>query len=88
MYTLHKLKAARKRREPDALDGSTFVDARTALPEGPEPDITPVHPEAAEDGTHPWGFDREDLERFPALKRRNFWCVQRHQARGEPRPAR
>ena len=31
----------------------------------------------------PWGFSEEDLTRFPALRRRNFWCIQRHQARGE-----
>lgn len=29
----------------------------------------------------PWGFSEEELTRFPALKRRNFWCIQRHQAR-------
>lgn len=29
----------------------------------------------------PWEFTAEDLERFPALRKRNFWCIQRHQAR-------
>lgn len=31
----------------------------------------------------PWGFDRLNCEMFPALaSRRNFWCIQRHQATG------
>lgn len=34
----------------------------------------------------PWDFSPEDLNRFPALRRRNFWCIQRHQARGEQGP--
>ncbi|RXK42052.1 DNA ligase D, 3'-phosphoesterase domain-containing protein [Tremella mesenterica] len=29
----------------------------------------------------PWDFSEEDLGRFPALRKRNFWCIQRHQAR-------
>lgn len=27
------------------------------------------------------GFSAEDIERFPALRKRNFFCIQRHQAR-------
>jgi hypothetical protein len=30
-----------------------------------------------------WAFTQADLDLFPALRYRNFWCVQRHQARGE-----
>jgi hypothetical protein len=29
-----------------------------------------------------WAFTQEELSEFPALLQRNFWCVQRHQARG------
>jgi hypothetical protein len=29
----------------------------------------------------PPGFSRENIERFPALRRRNFFCIQRHEAR-------
>jgi len=81
MYTLHKLKAARKRPHEEA-EGSTFGDTRTALQEPPEREI--YHP-ATGNHTYPWGFEDEDLDRFPALKRRNFWCIQRHQARGKRR---
>jgi hypothetical protein len=79
MYTLHKLKAARKRpHETD--DGSTYGDTRTAL----RPQEAAVHNAREVMGdTYPWGFEKEDLDRFPALKRRNFWCIQRHQARGK-----
>lgn len=27
-------------------------------------------------------FTPEEIDRFPALKKRNFWCIQRHQATG------
>ncbi|WWC96621.1 DNA ligase D, 3'-phosphoesterase domain-containing protein [Kwoniella sp. B9012] len=27
-----------------------------------------------------WGFTRSEIERFPALRKRNFWCIQRHSA--------
>jgi hypothetical protein len=31
----------------------------------------------------PWPeFTDEETEQFPAVTRRNFWCIQRHQARG------
>ena len=80
MYTLHKLKAGRKRPHEET-EGSTYGDTRTALKRLPERDI---HNSNTANDTYPWGFASEDLERFPALKRRNFWCIQRHQARGKP----
>ena len=80
MYTLHKLKAGRKRPHEEAED-SKYADTHTPIELSPERDIH--NPNAASD-TYPWGFASEDLERFPALKRRNFWCIQRHQARGKP----
>jgi hypothetical protein len=80
MYTLHKLKAARKRAREDEVEESTYGDTRTAIKESPEPEV--YNPKVTND-TYPWGFEKEDLERFPALKRRNFWCIQRHQARGK-----
>ncbi|KAJ9118862.1 hypothetical protein QFC24_006061 [Naganishia onofrii] len=30
-----------------------------------------------------WGFERSMVERFPSLKKRNFFCIQHHQATGE-----
>nr|XP_019050717.1 DNA ligase D, 3'-phosphoesterase domain-containing protein [Kwoniella bestiolae CBS 10118]OCF29647.1 DNA ligase D, 3'-phosphoesterase domain-containing protein [Kwoniella bestiolae CBS 10118] len=27
-----------------------------------------------------WGFTRSEVEQFPALRKRNFWCIQRHSA--------
>lgn len=29
----------------------------------------------------PLGFSNDVIEKFPALKKRNFFCMQRHQAR-------
>lgn len=29
-----------------------------------------------------WGFERSMVERFPSLKKRNFFCIQHHQATG------
>ncbi|TYJ52676.1 hypothetical protein B9479_006725 [Cryptococcus floricola] len=31
-------------------------------------------------GVPPWGFSPEIVDRFPALTKRNFWCIQRHSA--------
>lgn len=31
-------------------------------------------------------FSEEDLIDFPALRQRNFWCIQRHQATGKSPP--
>lgn len=31
----------------------------------------------------PWGFDRPIVDRFPALKKRNFFVVQEHSVRLE-----
>jgi hypothetical protein len=27
-------------------------------------------------------FTADDLQQFPALRTRNYWCIQRHQATG------
>lgn len=32
-----------------------------------------------EDPVEPWGFERREVKMFPALMKRNFWCVQEHQ---------
>lgn len=82
MFTLHMLKESRKRSH-ESLVGSTCDDTRNALPNPSEP--IPFDPTTTGD-TYPWGFEQEDLDRFPALKRRNFWCIQRHQARGTTTP--
>jgi hypothetical protein len=78
MYTLHKLKESRKRPH-NSLEGSTYDDTRNALSGPSEP--APFDPTTVGD-TYPWGFEEGDIDSFPALKRRNFWCIQRHQARG------
>lgn len=45
--------------------------------------------EKDEDGPKPdvereWeGFSKDVLEKWPALKKRNFWCIQRHSATGQ-----
>nr|XP_019000095.1 uncharacterized protein I203_07253 [Kwoniella mangroviensis CBS 8507]OCF63556.1 hypothetical protein I203_07253 [Kwoniella mangroviensis CBS 8507] len=36
--------------------------------------------EAEEERVGIWGFTRSEVERFPALRRRNFWCIHRHSA--------
>ncbi|WRT66003.1 DNA ligase D, 3'-phosphoesterase domain-containing protein [Kwoniella shivajii] len=28
----------------------------------------------------PWGFTKSEIDRFPALRKKNFWCIQRHSA--------
>ncbi|WVR05563.1 DNA ligase D, 3'-phosphoesterase domain-containing protein [Kwoniella sp. DSM 27419] len=28
----------------------------------------------------PWSFTEEECERYPGLRKRNFWCIQRHSA--------
>lgn len=48
----------------------------------------PSELEKDEDGPKPnvereWeGFSKDVLEKWPALKKRNFWCIQRHSATG------
>jgi hypothetical protein len=39
-------------------------------------------PEVTKKPTGPWGFDEALVKRFPALRKRNFVCVQEHQATG------
>lgn len=46
----------------------------------PEYQGTAVKPK---EPTGMWGFDRPDVERFPSLRKRNFFCIQHHQATGE-----
>jgi hypothetical protein len=69
MWTLHKLTAA-----PKTLSA-------------PEPSISTGAETAVADQTRKgqlWEeFSPEELDRWPALSRRNFFCVQRHQATGE-----
>lgn len=40
----------------------------------------------AKEPTGIWGFAREDVERYPMLRKRNFFCIQHHQATGTPFP--
>ena len=40
-------------------------------------------PEATKKPTGIWGFEEALVKRFPALLKRNFACVQEHQATGE-----
>ncbi|WWD05389.1 hypothetical protein V865_003465 [Kwoniella europaea PYCC6329] len=39
-----------------------------------------VEEESEEERVGIWGFTRSEIERFPALRKRNFWCIQRHSA--------
>ena len=77
MWTLHKLNERKRTRSSD--DALPSSEHQSGLPdEGWE------EREAFDDPNSrgPWGFSEDDLERFPALRKRNFWCIQRHQARG------
>ncbi|ORY32187.1 DNA polymerase ligase-domain-containing protein [Naematelia encephala] len=73
MWVLHQLSETRRHK------------TRT----GAVPSIDPQsQPSSAEKAKAPraqvgsaWGFSPEEINRFPALRRRNFWCIQRHQAR-------
>lgn len=84
MYTLHRLKESKRRRTTDPSgDASTYDDTRTGQPPPPDDEKAPFDPTSIIGDTYPWGFGEDELEKFPALKKRNFWCIQRHQARGE-----
>ncbi|ORX35487.1 DNA polymerase ligase-domain-containing protein [Kockovaella imperatae] len=66
MWSIHKLNAKGKRTNEGYPDVPSSQDALQNL-------------QTTFD--EQWGFTAEDLERFPALRKRNFWCIQRHQAR-------
>jgi hypothetical protein len=40
----------------------------------------------AKEPTGMWGFAREDVQRYPVLRKRNFFCIQHHQATGTSLP--
>lgn len=65
MWTLHKLNNRTLRH--NNCDNSKAPPGRVELSTHP-PDI-------------PWEFEERDLLKFPALRKRNFFCIQRHQAR-------
>lgn len=87
MWTLHKLKSSKRSRSTAGVDsppsdlgreshnGEGVDDIPAPAPSLPLP---PSQPHIAS----PWDFSQEELRMFPALCKRNFWCVQRHQARG------
>jgi hypothetical protein len=89
MWTLHKLNVAKRKRLQDHLPEETASPGprREDLMPAPKQDDLP---ELLKDGAEPvpgklsspWDFSQEELRRFPALQKRNFWCIQRHQARG------
>ena len=95
MWTLHQLQ--QRLEKGMAADSSRLHDTLPESPVGlkwKQDSRSPPAQEADEDESAsadrieditepPWGFSEEDLTRFPALRRRNFWCIQRHQARGE-----
>lgn len=53
-----------------------------------KPDSSKLEGDGDGDGPKPdvereWeGFSKDVLEKWPALKKRNFWCIQRHSATG------
>lgn len=97
MWTLHKLKLrqsvnkdspvlAMERAGPDGFDtGTRSQNATSSARDGAErTSSSPRSPDWIKDDGADFSshFATEDLDRFPALKKRNFFCVQRHQATG------
>lgn len=95
MWALHKLKENKRKRkgssdrEFSSSDRVPDLDDLSSPPrdlgsvDGHDPVTVLASPDVTKAENGPWGFSKEDLERFPALRKRNFWCIQRHQARGE-----
>lgn len=78
MWTLHKLQSPARRSTPSGPESPVGVRGPAS-----EPKITDqLGQQAAFAGV----FSEDDLMRFPALRKKNFWCIQRHQARGQPSP--
>lgn len=92
MWTLHKLRTGKRKREEELSQASTLrqpgAGANAVHKERAVTDQGANIPAAAEQVesliASPWDFSQDELKMFPALCRRNFWCIQRHQARGEP----
>jgi hypothetical protein len=73
MWTLHRVKAAHRRTANQSSPNSAFHEP---------PETTG---QISLNNTNPgstWDFSSDELMSFPALRKRNFWCIQRHQARG------
>ena len=90
MWTLHKLATqSRRRGVQSAVDVSCIRESSVqannieVVPAPPLAILTSEQSITSGTAALPWNFTREELERFPALRSRNFWCVQRHQARGK-----
>ncbi|WWD18230.1 hypothetical protein CI109_102680 [Kwoniella shandongensis] len=72
-----------------ATPPSEALQSGSPVVESEEEDIKPAYTrffdtsdDSAESGESlgPWGFSKEEVTRWPALKKRNFWCIQRHSA--------
>ncbi|WWC68315.1 DNA ligase D, 3'-phosphoesterase domain-containing protein [Kwoniella pini CBS 10737] len=64
MWTLHLLKNNKSKYEPQISLTEDVVH----------------HEDKEEERIGIWGFTKTEIDRFPALKKRNFWCIQRHSA--------
>ncbi|WVQ96993.1 DNA ligase D, 3'-phosphoesterase domain-containing protein [Kwoniella sp. CBS 9459] len=64
----------RKRRKTNTTSGD-IGDTTRASSGGGSPAL-----KIDNDTVGPWGFTQEEVDTFPALRRRNFWCIQRHSA--------
>nr|XP_018265067.1 DNA ligase D, 3'-phosphoesterase domain-containing protein [Kwoniella dejecticola CBS 10117]OBR87225.1 DNA ligase D, 3'-phosphoesterase domain-containing protein [Kwoniella dejecticola CBS 10117] len=70
MWTLHQLKKKRKTKHAIAIQ----------VPSAPVQRQRNDVEEEQEDRVGIWGFTKAEIDRFPALRKRNFWCIQRHSA--------
>ncbi|WVQ71339.1 hypothetical protein IAR50_000867 [Cryptococcus sp. DSM 104548] len=71
--TSPQIKDGTKKRKRSNMD---IVDERSRSPQK----ATDKDTQDDELGVPPWGFSPEVVDRFPALSKRNFWCIQRHSA--------
>ena len=66
MWALHQLRETERRVRQERRDSATTGGTTNVIP-------VPTAP-------HDVPFDAQELAAFPALRTRNFWCIQRHQA--------
>lgn len=91
MWTLHRLglKGAFRRPDPVEYDDNEEMSRPRVDVKDVTRGVTPFKTKIASTGVSkagpPWEFSDDELERFPSLRQRNFWCIQRHQARGTNR---
>jgi len=91
MWALHKLRSE-KRKRSEIVVGPTKESGHSVAPDelSVRQDDASINAVDVEEPRRkvprlesPWDFTQDEVQTFPALRKRNFWCIQRHQARGD-----